>query len=274
MAYYELEVNYPFEMTPVLRRGKEFFSDTVRKESSRLKLPIVINANFYDLAKSAFVTVFSRHIPIDASETTIQGLIVKDKRAIAGTSRPSDFYITYDKEKLKKGNLAAAFTSGKGDPPASVSAAFGGLGPLIINGLPYGERNLYSPGTDPAAPAVGDPGGKFADKLIQRSSAKYTAFSARDYDEGYQLGKTCLGVSNEKIYIVVQGEGSDGRSIGGIRDYFISKKCRHAVFFDGSDSAMLYMNGEFKIQQGENKDETCIVGIGFHYEACGIEVLK
>lgn len=56
-----------------------------------------------------------------------------------------------------------------------------------------------------------------------------------------------------------------GKSISAVRDAFLAKGCGHAVFFDGSDSAMLFQNGEFKVRQGEDKDETCVAGLGIKY---------
>ncbi|GAA5165036.1 hypothetical protein [Viridibacterium curvum] len=263
MSDFFIEIKPPFEIRPVLRKRKEYFSETVAREGKTLS--VVINANFYDLSGFGALSALSGHPRLDPDNTTVQGIVVHNKTVIAGTKRPQDFFIAYYKEKAVSGDLTQAFVSGKGDPPTDSSVGLSGLGPLIINGLAYGSRNQYLAGTAANAPPIGEPG-EFASSLRQRSSAKFTAFAKRDADEEFQLGKTCLGVSANRLFIYVQAHGTPGKSIGDVRDKFIAQGCKHAVFFDGSDSAMLFQNGQFKVSQGEDKDETCVIGLGFKYD--------
>jgi len=76
-------------------------------------------------------------------------------------------------------------------------------------------------------------------------------------------GKTCIGISPSKVIISVHQDGVKGSSLGDIRDSFIKQKCRYAAFFDGSDSSMLFENGKFIINMGQDKNELCTAGILF-----------
>jgi hypothetical protein len=62
----------------------------------------------------------------------------------------------------------------------------------------------------------------------------------------------------------VQPDGAPtGLTLDNLRDKLASVGTDDAVFMDGSDSAMLVVDGVFHIRQGENKDELTTVGLGF-----------
>ncbi|WP_354960746.1 hypothetical protein [Chryseobacterium sp. Bi04] len=63
------------------------------------------------------------------------------------------------------------------------------------------------------------------------------------------------------MIITVQEDGINGPSLDGMRDYFKKLGCKYAAFFDGSDSAMLFENGKFTINMGQDKNELCTSGI-------------
>ncbi len=68
--------------------------------------------------------------------------------------------------------------------------------------------------------------------LAQRSSSAFTSFDKRDIKSNSRLGKTCIGVNSKGVYVIVQKHGSmkNNKLLNGIRDFFIEKKCKHAVF--------------------------------------------
>jgi len=247
------------EISPIVRTAEELFSTTIKKDYASNPNSIYINANFYDVSYAGILHAVNGNDPVKAEETSILGYVVYNNKLISSDSKPLNFYIASNSNLVGSDDLSKVITSGQGNPPTNVAVAFGRLGPLIINGLPYGTQNLYKEGAPADAPLIGEPPTNAKDFLIQRSSAKYTSF----YEKGNSVGKTIIGVSKTTIYIIVQEHGSGGYSLNAIRDYLIKEGCVHAVFFDGSDSSMLFESGNFLVKQGENKDDTCVVGIRF-----------
>jgi hypothetical protein len=258
------EIESDFQIEPILRTKEELFSETVSRVSKEKEYSFVINANFYDLTYAAKLDALNGHDPVPAEGTIPLGRVVFNKKPLTGTSANQDFYIAAKESTICSGDdFSKLFQSGQGDTPSNVEIGFGGLGALILNGLEYGHKNKYKKGAPKNAILKGKPSPEARKFLIQRSSSKYTSFSANDKRQGNKLGKTCLGISKKGLYVIVQQHGKPGWSVQKVKDYFLDKKCIHAVFFDGSDSSMLYEDGKFLAKQGENKDETCIIGIGF-----------
>ncbi|KAA1245835.1 phosphodiester glycosidase family protein [Aquimarina sp. RZ0] len=258
------EIESDFLIEPVFRTKEELFSDTVSRVSKEKEYSFIINVNFYDLTYAGKLDALNGHDPVAAKETIPLGRVVFNKKPLTGTSANLDFYIASKESTICSGDdFSKVFQSGQGDTPSNSAIGFGGLGALILNGLEYGHQNKYKKGAPKNAILKGEPSSEAKKFLIQRSSNKYTSFSANDKKQGNKLGKTCLGISKKGIYVVVQQHGSPRWSVQKVKDYFKDKKCVHAVFFDGSDSSMLYEKGSFLAKQGENKDETCVIGIGF-----------
>jgi hypothetical protein len=251
---------------PVIRTKEEFFSTTVLTYLSTKKPSVVINGNFYDLTTSGYLDVMSGNDPVAADNTIPLGLVIQNGSKVAGNSAAQDFVIAFnDYADISKSFLNAVKT-GQGDPPLLAKwSGFGGLGPIIINGLPYGRQNKYSQGAPADAPPVGAPTADAKKYLTQRSSAKFSAFAARDSDSGNTLGKTCVGVSDTELLIFVQEDGVAGQSIESIRDEFLTHSCKHAVFFDGSDSSLMAEKDAILAKQGPNKDESCTIGVAFFW---------
>lgn len=251
---------------PVIRTKEEFFSQTVLNYLSTKKPSVVINGNFYDLTRSGYIDVATGNDPVAADNTLPLGLVVQNGTKVSGTSAPQDFFIAFsDYTDISKSMLNGVKT-GQGDPPLLTKwTGFGGLGPIIIDGLPYGRHNKYSAGAPKAAPLVGPPPQEAKEFLTQRSSAKFSAFAARDAESGSMLGKTCVGVSPTELMIFVQEDGTTGQSLESIRDEFIQHSCHHAVFFDGSDSSLLAEKNEILAKQGPNKDESCTIGVALFW---------
>jgi hypothetical protein len=251
---------------PLIRTKEEFFSSTVKNYMTQNKPTLVINGNFYDLTNAGLLDVLSGHDPVPAEETTPLGHIVVNGAHVAGSAAPQDFYIAFKDLADISETFLNSVKSGQGNPPTTQSwTGFGGLGPLIINGLAYGRTNKYSKAPIENWPQVGPPPTEAQQFLVQRSSAKFTAFAARDNSSGGTLGKTCIGVSDKELIVYVQEDGSPGNSLESIRDELISLACKHAVFLDGSDSSMLAERAGTLAKQGPDKDESCTIGIAFYW---------
>lgn len=265
---------------PLVRNKKELFSTTVSdaydeilkqltdpKTKKVKKVDIyIINGSWYDVSYATAINATTTTGPIASDETTNLGLIYKNGTISSGKSAKDGYFISFIRDSIfKNPDLRLAFKMGLGDPPAAdkPSAAFGDIGPLIINDLPYGSINIYDNSSPKNLPLTGEPPSQFKKLLKQRSSRKFAQFDAKDKSDGYLKGKTCIGISSSKIFIGVQQDGIKGPSLGGVRDYFIKQGCRYAAFFDGSDSSMLFENGKFTVSMGEDKNQLCTVGILF-----------
>jgi hypothetical protein len=136
------------------------------------------------------------------------------------------------------------------------------VGPLIINGLKYGDGNLYKPGAAANAPTTGAPSANDAQYLIQRNNENF-----KDFDQqGQRRGKTVIAYAPvaDKVLVVHQPEGaSTGISLTDLRDKLAAVGVDSAVFLDGGDSAMLWVNGVWHTSPASRKNHTNIVGVAF-----------
>ncbi|MGE9759473.1 hypothetical protein [Pseudomonas sp. PDM20] len=261
------------EINPIIRTETEFFSTTVLKENAKRRSSATINTNFYDISASGYISALKGHNPTPASETTFLGEIVSEGKIVGGKPEPLNFYIAHYKDRHKANiDLTTTFSTGQGNPPGDCSCGFGGLGPLIINGLPYGSINKYSSEADSLPeslrPIIGEPSTEAKKFLTQRSSAKFTSFSKNDSNYSARLGKTCLGIRSLDVCVYVQKHGDSGMSIEAVRDEMMALGCKHAVFFDGSDSSLLYTpESGFLVSQADAKDQTCIAGAAFYWHS-------
>lgn len=247
------------EMSVIRRTAEELFADTVAREVRNNSLRVAINGNFYDVTKSGKSDAFLGHDPIPAAETSSVGHVVIGGSHVEGRDADA-FFLAFDP------TAAVASWYATGGPIASaprVTAALGGLNPLVIGGLPYGTRNLYSAAAPTGGPERGPPGPDHEKFLIQRSNNGYVAAASR----GDDTGKVAVAIASAKrrMLVIVQEHGTTGISIDALRDKLIAVGIDHAVLLDGSDSAMLTLEGAPRIVQAENKDETCTIGLGFRY---------
>lgn len=87
-----------------------------------------INGPQYDL--SITNQMRSTSSVIDAKEVLPEGLIVRQGTPMAGRTAPNMFYVAFD--------YYGGHSFGAGNPPANSARALGGIGPIIIDGMPYG----------------------------------------------------------------------------------------------------------------------------------------
>lgn len=229
---------------------------------------VIINANFYDVSNSGLSDAFFGHDPVPASATTPLGQLVEGGRVVAGSSKPQMFYWAQVRTMglPAPGQSAAdlrAYESGFGNPPIhpGVREAIGGLGPMIIAGLKYGDGNRYRAGAPSGAPTTGAPPANAASYLIQRNNNTFKAAASLPQS----TGKTVLGYAPSEgcLLVIVQQHGSRGQRLETIRDRLFELGFTDSVFLDGSDSSCLWFDGSWRIMPGENKDETNTIGIAF-----------
>jgi hypothetical protein len=248
-------------MRPFMRTFSERFENTVKRVAARSHLAVVINGNMY--SDDAWDSV-PRHVlgklgvnisPQDPKLTTPEGKVVGRGQVLGGKSEKEMFYVAWVDGPL------GGYSFGKGDPPGDTTSAIGGAGPLIIGGLRYGVKNQYRQGAPAGLPVVGEPEPKFKHLLEIRSNRTYASLA----EGGVGVGKVIVGFGRGELplKIVVQRDGVEGVTLDAIRDKLFHDGVANAVFLDGSDSALLFANGRFYVQQGTFKDRTNTVGIGF-----------
>jgi hypothetical protein len=253
----------PAKMIVIHRTREEFFEVTVRRESKKYNFKAVINGNNYDVTVGGITDAALGHDPVEALHTTPKGHVVSGGKIVDGTSEPKRFYVVERAGPQKK--KSDYFEFGFGDPPIGPgygSAGLGGLGPVIINRLKFGDGNLYRQGVPPGAPLQGDPGPKYRPFLVQRNNNHYRGLAKK----GKRTGKVVMAIcrSADKMLLLVQPDGVPiGISLDDLRDKLAQVGVDDAIFLDGSDSAMLMINNKFHIRQGENKDELTTIGLGF-----------
>ncbi len=245
------------QMDIVRRTKPELFTITVMAASSRYAL--IVNGNQYDVTASSW-TYRMGSDPIDPANCPPIGQVIESSRVTAGRSTPDLFYVAQGPGPV------FPYSFGSGDPSgASPLTALGGLGPVIIRGLKYGNGNLYKPGTT-GGPTTGDPGPALASSLIQRNNNTYISLATR----GATCGKAVIAHSTAQkklLVLCLPDKATSGITTGitldDLRDKLFDVGVEDAVFLDGSDSVTGFGSGLFFARPGPNKDRTIPVGLGF-----------
>lgn len=252
---------FGLEMGLVRRTAEEFFADTVRREIGSRSYKIVINGNQWDATNSGITDALFGNDPVPAGETTPLGHLVSGGVRVGGNPEPNRFFISFNGPAQVPNSFISSYSIGQGNPPLQV-AGMGGLGPIIIDRLPFGQGNLYRAGVPAGAPAMGEPGPEFRPFLTQRNNNTYIAMAAR----GAAVGKVALAFNraNDVMIALVQpDQAATGITMDRLRNKLVSVGTDDAVFLDGSDSALLVIDGTFHISQNEEKDELTTAGLGF-----------
>ncbi|MDX2036953.1 MAG: phosphodiester glycosidase family protein [Isosphaeraceae bacterium] len=254
---YYVVMSIQTKMRLIIRTADEYFTTFVDREAVKQGVEVVVNGNYYDVNKTAmFWGVLGTSS--DASNTSPEGRLVQDQRIIGGNAQPNRFYVAQ--------RAAQRWEFGFGDPPsADTRCAIGGLGPLIINGLKYGDGNTYSAGASSSAPATGEPSPADKPYLTQRNNENF-----KDYHrQGARRGKTIIGhaSSDGKIIVLHQRDtASTGISLEALRDKLYACGVDNAVFLDGGNSSFLWVNRVWHTKPGDNKNYTNVVGVAFDVE--------
>ncbi len=256
------------ELVVVRRTAAETFSDTVIAQDTAQHFKVVINGNMFKF--SSGLTEFS---PFSASDTTPIGQVVISGVVVDGSSEPDRFFIAEGTQMFpaSPGHTLPPFflKFGLGDPPL-LRAALGGMGPIIVNGLKYGNGNLYGPGVPPGAPSTGNPGTTYEKFLIQRNSNHFVSMIGL----GASKGKVGVAIDSKEEIILIFAQDDDastGITIEDLRDKLAAVGTKTAVFGDGGSSVMLYEEAmstpvrlaAYVIKQSGRKNKRCTIGLGF-----------
>ena len=243
------------QMVMLVRNKKETFTDFIAREAKAQSLSVVVNGSFIDLTRATQVLVHLGNSPLDPSDATPTGQVIQEGKLLSGISSPGKF--SFAQDTCGKARYSAA----QGNPPASACSAIGGIAPIVIDDLPYGDRNLYKQGVPAGAPTTGLVDAAYLPFLTQKSNTMFADVLKR----GGDVGKTAIGYSNAKqcMLILSQSHGAAGLDANGIRTVFVGAKVSNAVFLDCSDSATLYFDGKFLVTPGPVKNEYLTVAVGF-----------
>jgi hypothetical protein len=239
-------------MDIVYRTKEELFRTTMRAAYQKMPFVCAINGLQYSLTWSGKQDALVGDDPVPAFETTPDGMLISQGKLLGGRSAPQMFYVSHD--------YLGGYSFGQGDPPFKSARGVGGLGPIIINGLPYGVGNLCArpaqcPPTGPIPPSA-------TGYVQQRNNSTYADQQSRSP----ATGKTILATNKAegKLLVIVQPNGVNGTTFDDIKASLMILGCDNAVFMDGSDSAMLWTKGYAEVAQGANKDETNTVALAFY----------
>lgn len=243
------------EMIMLVRTSRMMFTDFIEAQAKARSLQVVVNGSFVNLTFAAKVRSFVGTDALDPEAEPI-GKVIQNEKELAGTASPEKFYFSQG-----TCNGPADFSAGMGDPGGSSCSAIGGLAPIVVDGLPYGTRNLYAAGVPAGAPPTGDVSAKYKPFLTQKSNRMFVDILGG----GAIAGKTAIGYSRKlaRFVIAVQQNGVTGQDAEGIRTVFTDRKVENAVFLDCSTSSTLYLRGKFYAKPSPDKNEFLTVAVGF-----------
>jgi len=252
-------LDHTYQLHPIVRSKEELFVDTLRRDGAGMK--VVVNGSYYDVTVTGKVDAVVGNDPVDAKETTVLGQVVRNGRVITGSPYPDRFY--FGQRLIPSTATPWTYVADKGNPPADATmvAAIGGVGPLVVGALKYGVGNAYVPGTK--GPETGDPGA-LRPSLLQRNDNTFRSVSAKP--DARVSGKTVVASSTArgKLLVAVQPHGSSpGQTYAELADWLLNRGFDHAVFMDGSDSATLMVDGFIRISPAALKNSTNVLGVGF-----------
>ncbi|AWY19331.1 hypothetical protein [Moraxella bovis] len=237
-------------MTPIVQYGiylPDPFSSTVHRASSEKMgdFDVCINGQWYK------INLGMDFIGPDLNE----GLSILADDSIYGLPSPGLWSIsqTLDYQWIVK----------EGDPTTQYHTGVGGLCPLIVNKLLYGEKNVYTKSDLKDVVSYGEPKPEHKRYLLQRSSKKFRQLNTLSKNSG----KVGFGIkSNGHVVIFLEEDKTAKMSYYAFRDLFEGEGCIHAFACDGSDSVFLYLNKKWKVRAALHKDNTQTSGIGFRID--------
>jgi hypothetical protein len=237
-------VNFSF----VFRQSNQYFTEaTVNFATGQ---DFSINTQMFDYADGT--KYFFAKTPQPNTDYTPQGFSILEGKIKSGRSSKPTFYFSQ--------NDACEWSCGQGDVPSNSHFGFGGGTPIIVNGLKYGEKNIYSKDAPKGLPQVGDPGLENRKHLLQRSNGVYADQNEKN------VGKTILGYNSKKDswIIVSQENGDKGFTLDEIRDKLYNEGYDNVLGFDGSTSSTLVQDGKVLVSPDKRKNSTMPSGVNLN----------
>ncbi|WP_425236610.1 3-coathanger stack domain-containing protein [Ulvibacterium sp.] len=217
----------------IIRNSDESLTEAMKKVDIPKVQDFAINTQLFD-RKVSKANYYSSIFPRDNTLFPGQGYNIKDGNKLSGRSSSGTFYFAGDPTK------DLGWTFGAGDPPKDSKFAVGGGIPLVVNGLKYGEKNIYGAGAPKGLAETGKVSEENKQFLLQKSSGGF---------EGQNIatvGKSIIGYNSKEgtWAIVSQHDGSNGYTLDQIRDAMVSMGYDNVLAFDGSNSATLLIDSE------------------------------
>ncbi|MBP9189613.1 MAG: phosphodiester glycosidase family protein [Chitinophagales bacterium] len=232
----------------VIRNSDQYFTQAAGNRSNYEDFGI--NTQLFDKNVND-LKYYTASTPQPSNDYTPQGFNVVDGVNIKGRSSNNTFYFSESN--------SCGWSCGSGDVPKDSRFGFGGGIPLIVNGLKYGETNLYSKDAPDNLPVTGSTGHNNEKYLVQRSNNGFKSQNAKDLT----TGKTILGFNSQtdKWMIVSQQDGKTGMSYSQIRDYYYKLGYDNVLGFDGSSSSTLTQDGNTLVKPKSYKNSSIPTGL-------------
>ncbi|SRX75266.1 phosphodiester glycosidase family protein [Aequorivita antarctica] len=233
----------------VIRNSDESLTDAMKYIDTK-KQDFAINTQLFD-RKVSHANYLASWFPRDNTLFPGQGYNIENGKILSGRSSTGTFYFAGDPAE------SCSWFTGMGDPPADSQFAIGGGIPLIVDGLKYGETNIYSNGAPKGLAAKGEVSEENKQYLLQKSSSGFSNQNNKT------VGKTILGYNSNtgNWAIVSQQDGSIGYTLDEIRDAMASMGYNNVLSFDGSNSATLLIDSEEVTSPHTIKDNTMPAGV-------------
>lgn len=235
------------------RNSNESFTYAASNQNSNL---VDYSINLQQYSSTSFGAklyyIYGPSTPQPSDDYKSQGYIVENGRIVDGMSSSSTFYFAQNKNNC-------TWSCGQGDVPKNSFSGFGGGIPIVVNGLKYGETNLYSANAPKGLPLVGYPGKGNEKYLVQRSNLGFKSQNDKE------LGKTIIGYNSKtnEWLLVIQEDGVNGMKLTEIRDKLVKQGFDNVLSFDGSTSSCLIQDSKILITPSDRKNNTIPSGITF-----------
>lgn len=159
----------------------------------------------------------------------VMGDVIEHKvRTVMYTPTPDRAFLSFQDSTT----VLDVFSVDLGAPPMTADAAISGLCPLIIKGKKFDNTN------------------SFYNTLLKRSPS---------------TGKVVFGQTSDRLqYVGVQPDGVGKLTVDDVRDRMSDAGLVDAILLDGSDSAMLYLDGTWRVRQSRAKSMYTKIGLAFY----------
>ncbi len=233
----------------IIRNAQNSLTTEMKKADQKAQTDYMINAQQYEAKPGTNPDYHTATSPQPNYQS--QGQNIQGGKVVEGRSSSQSFYIAISK--------TGAVSSGQGNPPAGSETAFGGGVPIMINGLQYGEKNIWKENT-PGGIIKNEAGPVSAENmqwLDQKSSTGYGKQNATD------VGKTIVGYnSKNKTWVVVSQQNDvEGMSMDMIKSSLTKAGYDNIMSFDGSSSSTLVKDQTTLTQPADYKNNTAPSGV-------------
>lgn len=212
-----------------------------------------INTQMFDRKSTVdYLSAGYSNNPSSTDLYTPQGYNIANGKIVSGRSADQTYYLAKNKDHQ--------WEAGFGDVPKDAIWGIGGATPLIVEGLKFGETNIFKADAPERVTKVGRSG------WIDPSDWKYLEQKSNGVYVGQNssmVGKTILGINSKtnEFIIVSQQDDKQGYTLDQIRDRLAKQGYNNVVAFDGSTSSTLVENGKPLVSPDKRKNNTITSGV-------------